>query len=103
MDGLVELVVPAGSHGICGVYEEQQVTTRLLESPAAIRRAWACDDLVVGLNHLRDRLVIMNANLPARTGREAHLARLTSQTIQDACIVTRMQRCRHDSGPDDAG
>ena len=86
---LVELVVPAGSHGICGIYDEQQVTTQLLESPTAIRRAWACDDLVVGLNNLRDRLIVMNANLPARTGRQAHLARLTSQTIQDACIVTR--------------
>jgi hypothetical protein len=86
---LVELVVPAGARGICGIYAEQGIVTYLLESATPIRRAWACDDVVVGLNDLRDRLVVMNANLPERTGREACIARLTSQTIQDACIVLR--------------
>lgn len=86
---LIELVVPAGARGISGIYDEQRVATCLLESPTPIRRAWACDDVIVGLNELRDRLVIMNANLSERTGREAHIGRLTSQSIQDACLVVR--------------
>jgi len=84
---LVELVVPAGARGVSGIYDEQSVVTNLLSSATPIRRVWACDDLIVGLNQLRDRLVVMNANLPERTGREARLARLTGQSIQDACIV----------------
>ena len=86
---LVELVVPAGPRGINGIYDTEGVTTRLLEARTPIRRAWACDDVVMGLNHLRDRLIVMNANLPERTGREAKIAQMTGQTIQDACIVVR--------------
>ena len=86
---LVELVAPAGTRGISGIYDEQRVTTCLLESPTPIRRAWACDDVIVGLNELRDRLVLMNANLPERTGREVRIARMTGQSIQDACICTK--------------
>ncbi len=86
---LIELVVPAGARGVSGIYDEQNIVTRLLESATPIRRAWACDDVVVGLNELRDRLIVMNANLPERTGREARLARMTGQSIQDACIVLR--------------
>jgi hypothetical protein len=88
---LVELIVPAGSRGVSGIYADQHVITHLLESSTPIRRAWASDDVVVGLNQLRDRLVVMNANLPERTGREARISRMTSQSIQDACIVTRGQ------------
>jgi hypothetical protein len=86
---LIELVVPAGPRGVNGVYDIEGIVTRLLESATPIRRAWACDDLVVGLNQLRDRLVVMNANLPERTGREVRIAQMTGQSIQDACIVTR--------------
>lgn len=86
---LVELIVPAGARGVSGIYDSEHVVTHLLESATPIRRAWACDDLIVGLTQLRDRLVVMNANLPGRTGREARIARLTGQTIQDACIVLR--------------
>ncbi len=89
---LIELVVPAGPRGISGIYDGEGVVTRLLDSATPIRRAWACDDVVVGLNQLRDRLVVMNANLPERTGREAKIAQMTGQSIQDACLVTRIQR-----------
>jgi hypothetical protein len=88
---LTELVIPAGPRGVSGVYDVEGVVTRLLESATPIRRAWACDDLVVGLSQLRDRLVVMNANLPDRTGREVRLARTTGQPIQDVCLVTRVQ------------
>ncbi len=40
---------------------------------------------------MRDRLIVMNANLPERTGREAKIAQMTGQSIQDACLVTRVQ------------
>jgi hypothetical protein len=88
-DDLIELVVPAGPRGVSGIFDTEGVVISLLESATPIRRAWACDDLVVGLNQLRDRLVVMNANLPDRVGREARIARLTGQPIQDACIVLR--------------
>ena len=84
---LVEVVVPAGPRGVCGVFCEENVVTTLLESTTPIRRAWACDDVVLGLNHLRDRLVVMNANVPERAGRVARIARQTGHTIQDACLV----------------
>ncbi|MFQ5806919.1 MAG: hypothetical protein ACE5I3_10760 [Phycisphaerae bacterium] len=95
---LIELVVPAGARGVSGIYDTEHVVTHLLESTTPIRRAWACDDAVVGLNQLRDRLVVMNANLPGRTGREARVARMTSQSIQDACIVTRVQGAKGPRG-----
>lgn len=95
---LVELVVPAGARGISGIYDEEGVVTRLLESATPIRRAWACDDVVVGLNQLRDRLVVMDANLPGRTGREVRIAQMTGHPIQDACIVTRVQGAENPRG-----
>jgi len=101
---LIELVVPAGARGVSGIYDEQNIVTHLLESRSPIRRAWACDDVVVGLNQLRDRLIVMNANLPERTGREARIARMTGQSIQDACIVLRHEgtEARRDEGSDEA-
>ncbi len=88
---LIELVVPAGPRGVSGIYGDEGVVTCLLESATPIRRAWACDDVVVGLNQLRDRLVVMNANLPERTGREVRIGQMTGQSVQDACIVLRIQ------------
>ena len=88
---LIELVIPLGKHGVAGVYDTEGVKTTLLESATPIRRVWACDDLVVGMNSLRDRLIVMNANLPERTGREAKIAQLTGHEIQDACIVLQSQ------------
>ena len=84
---LVELVIPADSQGVLGIYGDEGVTTRLLECSTPIRRAWACDDVVVGLSDHRDSLIVMNANMPQRTGREVHVARMTGRSIQDACIV----------------
>ena len=86
---LIELVIPLGKRGIAGVYDTEGVMTTLLEAATPIRRAWACDDLVAGMNSLRDRLIVMNAHLPERTGREAKIAQMTGHEIQDACIVLR--------------
>jgi hypothetical protein len=36
---------------------------------------------------LRDRLVVMNANLPERTGREVRIGQITGHSVQDACIL----------------
>lgn len=85
---LVELVVPAGPQGIDAVYEEQNVVVRLVETGQSIRKAWACDDLVIGLNDRRDRLVVCRAAQPDRRGCEAAVSRLMGASIQDVCIVT---------------
>lgn len=85
---LVELVVPAGASGVVGVYAEQNVVCRLLESPSPIRRAWASDDLIVALSHHRDRLVVLNSRSPQRGGRDVSLPRLVGNAAQDVCIVT---------------
>ena len=84
---LVELVIPADAQGVLGIYGDQGVATPLLECSTPIRRAWACDDVVVGLSDHRDSLIVMNANMPQRTGREVHVARMTGRSVQDACIV----------------
>ncbi len=98
---LIELVIPAGVRGISGIYDDEGVVTCLLQSTTPIRRAWACDDVVVGLNQLRDRLVVMNANLPERTGREVRIGQMTGQSVQDACIVLRHEgtEVRRDEAP----
>lgn len=86
---LVELVVPAGPQGVDAVYEEQNVVVRLVETSQSIRKAWACDDLIVGLNDRRDRLVVCRASQPDRKGAEAPIARMIGASVQDVCIVTR--------------
>jgi len=86
---LLELVIPAGSAGICGLYAEEGLLARLVETSMPVRRAWASDDLLVGLSELRDRLIVMTADQPLRCGREVAIARQTGHLIQDACIVTR--------------
>jgi hypothetical protein len=65
------------------------VISRVLDGNAAMRRVWAADDIVVGLNDRRDRLIVMNSNSPERVGREVSLARLLGSSIQDACLVTQ--------------
>lgn len=84
---LVELVIPAADEGIQSVYGDEGVVVHLLDGGVDIRRAWASDDLVVGLSDHRDRLLVMNANLPERTARELPVARMIGHSIQDACIV----------------
>lgn len=85
---LVELVVPGGPAGVCGVYSEENVVTRLLETATPTRRAWAADDILVALNDRRDRLTVMNAASADRRGRDVVLARTLGGSIQDACLVT---------------
>ncbi len=86
---LVEVVIPAGDLGVCGVFGEEAAVTRLLDAPMSIRRAWACDDLIVALSERRDRLLVLHAALPGRHVREAPVSRLVGHSIQDACLVTR--------------
>jgi hypothetical protein len=86
---LLELVIPSGPAGICGLYAEEGLLARLVETSVPVRRAWACDDLVVGLSELRDRLIVMNTDQPLRCGRQVLLARQIGHSIQDACIVTQ--------------
>lgn len=88
-DDLVELVIPAGAQGIGGVYAEEGIVARLMDCPVPIRRAWACDDALVGLTEPRDRLLVLTGAMPGRAGREVPIARLTGWPAQDACIVTR--------------
>ncbi len=88
-DDLVELVIPAGAEGVLGVYGHEGMTARLLAATAPIRRAWACDDTLVGLTESRDRLIVSNANMAQRAGVDVPLARLVGRSIQDACVVTR--------------
>lgn len=84
---LIELVVPAGAEGICGVYADENLVARLMEAPTPVRRAWACDDLIVGLTTARDKLIVLNANLPERQTHAVPLARLMGHSIQDACLI----------------
>jgi hypothetical protein len=86
--GVVELVIPAGSDGIVGVYPETGVAARLVESVTPVRRVWASDDALVGLGENRDRLVVLHTSMPGREGRVVPLARTFGGLIQDACIVT---------------
>lgn len=84
---LVELVVPAGIEGITGVFCGEGIVARLMSATIPIRRAWACDDLVMGLTSNRDRLIVLNANLAGIAPREVPIARQTGHSVQDACIV----------------
>ncbi|MBU0640672.1 MAG: hypothetical protein KKB50_17555 [Planctomycetes bacterium] len=85
---LVEIVIPAGEQGVCGVYGEEGVVAPLLRTDTRIRRVWACDDLLVALNRVRDRLIVMNANTPARCGHDVPIARMLHEWVEDVCMVT---------------
>lgn len=88
-DDLVELLIPAGSQGVCGVYGNEGIVSRLLQSDALVRRAWACDDAIVALSEQRDRLIVLNAGMAARVGVEVPVGRMLGRSVQDACIVHR--------------
>jgi hypothetical protein len=90
-DDLVELVIPAGPQGVLGIYAQEGIVSRLLDTSVPVRRAWACDDALVALSEHRDRLIVLRGTMPARTGQEVIVARLLGQLIQDACIVTSHQ------------
>lgn len=89
---LVELVIPGGDEGVQSIYGDENIAVRLMESPTPVRRAWACDDCVVGLAERRDKLLVMNANLPQRTAREVPVGRTIGHSIQDACLVTTVEK-----------
>lgn len=88
-DDLVELVIPAGADGICGVYVGEGLVSRLLTAAQPIRRAWACDDLLVGLTETRDRLVVLSSAAAGREGVDVPIGRMLGAAVQDACVVTR--------------
>jgi hypothetical protein len=85
---LVELVIPAGAQGILGVFSQEGIVAQLVAAPTPIRRAWACDDLVMGLSDYRDRLILLNAHAAERGPRQVPLGRTLGCLVEDACIVT---------------
>lgn len=85
---LVELVLPGGAQGIVSLYPQERVVTRLVDSPISVRRAWAGDDIVVGLSERRDRLIVLAGDATDRSGVTAALARITGTSIQDVCLVS---------------
>lgn len=86
---MTELVIPAGVDGVLNVFTEEGISGRLLEAPRqSIRRAWVADDLVVAMRDLRDRLILLHADEPARAGRTISMIDLLGHEIEDACIVT---------------
>lgn len=84
---LVELVLPEADHGVRGIYAQESISTTLLAGGAAIRRAWCCDDLVLGLSAHRDRLFILSVRGAEQFPQEVPLARMLGRSIQDACLV----------------
>ena len=86
---MVELVIPAGNQGIYGLFGDESAVVRLAETPSAVRRVWATDDVLVGLSEARDQLYIMNAAWGGRATRTALVARWAGHSIQDATVVMR--------------
>ncbi len=86
---LVEVVIPTGEGGVCGVFGDEAAVTRLMPSSTRIRRVWASAGVIAALTAARDKLIVMTADQAGRTPREAPLARLTGRSIQDACVVSR--------------
>lgn len=83
---LCEVLTPALSGGVQAIYDEQQVAARVIEHPTAVRRIWACDDAIVGLSKLRDRLLI--STTAGGVTNDVPIARLLHQSVADATIVT---------------
>lgn len=84
-DDLVEVVIAAGDQGVLGVFDEQAAVVPLLRAGSSIRRAWAGDDLIVGLSAARDRLWVQLDDGGAP--QEAPIARLAGRSIQDVALV----------------
>lgn len=87
-DDLTELVVPSGRLGVLGVWGDEGVVSRLVESAVEIRRVAASDDLIVALTDMRDALLVLGEAAPGRTPIRVPLARTLARSIQDVCIVT---------------
>lgn len=86
-DDLVEVLVPGGSQGVLSIFDEHSIIAPLLTSAHALRGAWACDDLVVALSDLRDRLIVLPASRAERNGVDVSLARMLGGTVQDVCVT----------------
>ena len=87
LGGVLEIVAPAGSAGVVSIFDEQNLTLRRLDSAAPIVRAWASDDLILGLTHLRDKLLIAPSTVDAPAA-ELAVARMLGGPVQDAALVT---------------
>jgi len=85
---LLEAVIPGPAGGIAAIFGDDGVLSRLVDSADPIRRVWASDDAIVGLTERCDALLVLNHDMPERAGRRVPVARLTSRSIQDACLVT---------------
>jgi hypothetical protein len=90
---LVELVIPAGSQGVYGLFGEEPTVARLAETPTTVRRVWATDDVIVSLSEARDQLFITHAAWGGRETKTAPVARWCGHSIQDAVVVM------HAAGP----
>lgn len=85
---MTELVFPAGSAGVLGLFVEEGIVGRLLDAPGQfIRRAWAGDDLVVAMRDLRDRLILLRADDAGRAGQAVSMIDLLGRDLEDACLV----------------
>ncbi|MCA9242580.1 MAG: hypothetical protein KDA32_01395 [Phycisphaerales bacterium] len=85
---LIELITPANVSGAQAVYPQENVVTRLFDTPTTVRRVWASDDCVVALSERRDRLYVATAGGAPDLACEAPLSRLLGRSIQDVCLVT---------------
>ncbi|MFH1746753.1 MAG: hypothetical protein ABIG44_06875 [Planctomycetota bacterium] len=88
---LLELVIPAGAAGVCGLYAQESVVASLMKTRVPVRRAWACDDLLVALTDHRDRLIVMKSDAARQEATEVKVRRLLGHSVQDACIVSELE------------
>jgi hypothetical protein len=86
---LSELVIPAGAQGVCGVFPDEGIVTRMLVTRSPVRRVWVCDDAIVALNDRRDRLTVATSTSFERTGRDVPIGRMLNDAAQDVCLVTQ--------------
>lgn len=85
---LLEIIIPAGPLGVCGVYGDDGVVTRLMEPEFHVRRVAACDDALIAMSEGRDRLMLLSAQQPGRHGIEIRVGRLFGASLQDFCLIT---------------
>lgn len=85
---LVEIITPANISGVQAIYPQENVVTRLFDTPTPVRRVWASDDCVVALSERRDRLYVATAAGAPDFASEAPLSRMLGRSIQDVCLVT---------------
>jgi hypothetical protein len=89
---LLELVIPAGAAGVHGIYPQQGIVARLMETGVPVRRVWASDDVLVAMSDNRDRLLVMTEDSAERIGRTIPIGRMVGHSVQDAAIVTASEK-----------